>query len=250
MEINVKDKKISREILKLKNLLIKMNIKLINERNDGKISSFHSSYKVGDDNFISVDIQPFITLEIKDREGWNKYKSIIITQKNIYQLIKGFKQLIDNIINGEIFAAKRNGEVIAYGDKIKENTVHIYNLGGTQKLQLQPGVIYDDEDDLTYEGAVAYFNKSDFYAQLTIDDIDAIYYTLNNIDMYAYSQSLLNYYVSTLEKMDVQPIEIRKKKKNPFLENSVPKEEIKSTQTPNDSVSKMSDEDFFGVKNL
>lgn len=71
-------------------------------------------------------------------------------------------------------------------------------------------------------------NKSTF-VDLPIDDFDCLYDNMKNIDIFLYSQALLNYYISYVNKIELLESKIRIKK-NPFVETHEAKEsDVKQT---------------------
>lgn len=243
--------KITRVIIKpAKNCVLKIHIKLVNKRMDGKTENFQNVYINGnDEGTLALDFQSLITLELKDGE-WEREKTICITQNNIYQLIKGMERVINKFYNEKIFAVKKGtNEIVMYKDKAQECTERIYNLGMNQRMIIQPSIIYDN-NDLSYEGVVMYLNKTANFIELPIDAFESLYYALKQINIFEYSQSLLNYYISSVknEKVELTQVQLgggqSKKKKHPLEITSEEKEETTSTLK-----TKQTAEEFFGINN-
>lgn len=214
----MKTRKITRTLLHFKHLVSKFHVRITSDK-DGQEVNFHNSYKSpSGDEYISLDIQSFVTLEFKDDGEWSRSKSITLTDRNLVQILKGLKLCIYNIKHGGVFAIKETtGEIVSYRDKVLESTVEVFNLGNNQRVVLQPGVIYDSEDDLTYEGVVMYINNSSHAVELTIDQIDSLYYTLGKLNMFEYSQMLINYYVSQVGKIEpTKPVSLKRKTVHPL----------------------------------
>jgi hypothetical protein len=194
--------KITRVIIQpTRNLVLKMHVKLLKE-NNGRIENFHNEFGFAGKNYLKLDLQSFMTLEIVDKV-WDKSKSILIDQKNIYQIIKGFEKTIEGIYNGKVFALNRDGKTIIYSDMVEKNTVKIYNLGNGNRLVVKPAIIYDDSD-LTYEGVVLFVNTTDNFVELPIDAFESLYFAIKQTNLFLYSQGLVNYYVSCLEKGELE----------------------------------------------
>jgi hypothetical protein len=224
--------------------MLRIHVKLIQEKNDGRKENFHNVF-VSDDKkgYLTLDLQSFLTLEIKDGD-WAPDKSILIDQKNIYQIIKGFEKSLDAIYNGGIFAVNKRNETIMYKDMAEKHTNRIYNLGMNQRLIIQPAVIFD-ENETTYEGAILYINKMDNYVELPIDAFEALYHTLKETNMFVYSQLLVNYYMSSINKVEVKQTVNQErpkiKKKHPL--------EMKTEETTTSNIKpKQTEEEFFGFK--
>ncbi len=250
MEIQLKDGKISRKLYDKHNITLKITVPLEREDYRKEKKTYHSVYTSKDDvNYITVDIEPFLILEMKDGTPWDKKKSILVTDDNIQALIDGFEKIINNMIYGKVFGQLENGDSIVFKDKVEENTVHISNLLGSQYVELRPGIYVDEQDDLTYECCLMYFNKRSNVIPLTVDTLAALYRKLKQIDIFMYSQALLNYYVATKDKIEL-PKKEPKKKGNVFTAPAVDKQESTMTSSlPANNVSKQSGEDFFGINN-
>lgn len=170
-------------------MVLKLHVKLSTDN-----TSMHNEYEYGGNVYIKIEPQVYLTLECVG-ETWSKDKCIIITQSNIYGIIQNMKKVIDSIYNEDIFANKPSGEIIAYKDMVEKFTRKISVYGTTQYIMLKPSVIYD-ENDISYEGVEMYLNKYDNRIEMTIELFEALYYTLSKIDLFQYSQLLINYFAS------------------------------------------------------
>lgn len=207
-----------------KNLLLKVNV---NVKEDNNVRSFHTVNTVNGNDYLTLDTMPFLTLELKDKEGggdW-KDKAILINQNNIYQIVKGFEKCLENIYNGGVFAVDKQGNSIIFADMVEKNTVRIFNLGANKRMVIKPAVIFD-ENETQYEGVILYINKTANFVELTIDALEALYYCLSKIDIFSYAQLLLNYYVSVAQKegVDVAANKNTIKKRSPDIINKKDKE--------------------------
>lgn len=184
--------KISREILNLgKKLSVKMNVVLLGDNNKWFITQF-SRPGIPSQKGINLNSGCFISFEYK-LGTWSKDKTILINELNLSKVVKGFKNIHKNVYDGEIFAQNKQGKVIIYNDRARECTEHI--RVGTQNMLLQPAIITDDSG-LTYEGIILYMNNMDNAIELPIDWLDGIIHVLDKIDMFMYSQALLNFYIA------------------------------------------------------
>lgn len=217
--------KISRELLNLgRKLVIKMNVNLVGENN----SFFLNQYAKPDGSSaksISLTPNAFITFEYKDG-AWSKDKSILINELNLVKVVKGFRNMHKNIYNGGIFAQDKNGRVVIYSDKARDCTEAI--RVGVQHMLLVPAIIEDDSG-LTYEGVILYMNNMENFVELPIDWFEGIIRVLEKIDMFQYSQLLLNFYITfskNIEKMnEVKIIPSKKDKSSPPKSGSLVKKE-------------------------
>lgn len=236
--------KISRLLLQpVRNLALKVHIKLLHEK-EGRKENFHNLFTMKGNKYLKIDLQSFLTLELNDGQ-WARDKSIIIDQKNIFQLIKGFKRVLDGIYNGNIFAMTKSKEIVIYKEQQEKYTEKIFNLGGVQKIIVRPAIIYDDTD-VSYEGVVIHINRYDNFVELPIDAFEALLYTMEKVDLFVYSQQLLNYYMSCvkdqkveLKETTIEPKNVKTKKQHVLFTQ----EDVKSTL-----VKESSPEEFFDFK--
>ena len=232
--------KISRTVIQpSKELLLRMHVRLLRE-NDGRKENFHKLFEIGGNKYLSLDIQAYLTLELK-RDEWSIDKWVMINQTNIVHIIKGFKKMLNAIYNEGIFANTKGNKIILYKDKVKEHTQKIFNLGNNNRLMISPAIVYDD-NDTSYEGVIIYLNKTDNYTQLPIDAFESLIYSLEKIDIFIYSQEILNYYMSCLkdQKIELQP-NVTTFRQHPIL--TKPKEVVTST-----IIKTNTDKDFFGLE--
>lgn len=231
MSLNVQ--KISRVISQLtKDLRIRIHLKLVNQGKDGRRENFHNVFSVQGNKYLKLDLQSFLTLEFIDKEDdWSQDKSIVINERNIFQITRGVKECIDAIYDGGIFAVDKDKNIVIYADMVEKHTVQIYNIGGNQRMVLKPTIVYD-ENETSYEGATLYINKSDYSIDLPIDVLESMHYILNKIDLFLYSQALLNYYMMSLkeEKIQVKEVNMNTKtssppKTHPLLQSQDKKED-------------------------
>lgn len=195
-------------------------------------------------SILQLDLQSFLTLELKDTM-WTKDKTVLLDQRNIYQVIKAFEKIIDSIYNGGLFAVTKSNKTIMYKEDIDKHTQRIYNIGTHQRMIVHPALIYDEAEDTEYEGVMLYLNKSENFVELPIDAFEALYYTLKQVNMFVYSQLLVNYYMSSIQndKVEIKQNVMTSNKltvRKPHPLEKANTEVTKSTVTP-----KQSAEEFF-----
>lgn len=225
--------------MNFKNLVLKIHVRVFNEQ-----GNCHNEYEYMNNLYLKLDTNVYLTLEIVSDE-WSKDKTLLISQNNIQSIVSMIKKVIKDIYNENIFANKADGEIIAYKDMVDKFTRKISLYGTNQQILIRPGVIYDD-NEVSYEGAILYINKFENKAELPIEMLEALYYTLSNIDLFTYSQLLLNYYISYYKKSDENLFADNKKTftPKPKVNFSDVKEEVESTYRPNNDKEKL----FSGIK--
>lgn len=205
-------------------LVIKINVSLIGDNN----SPFVNQYARPDGSTqksIVLNPNAFLTFEYKEGT-WTRDKSILVNELNLVKVVKGFRKMHNNIYNGGIFAQDKNGKVVIYQDRARECTEAIRL--GTQHMLLVPAIIEDDSG-LTYEGIILYINNMSNYVELPIDYFEGIVRKLEKIDMFVYSQLLLNFYMNfdrnACSDSEVKMIPKKKEKITPPKTGSLVKNE-------------------------
>lgn len=189
-------KKITRTILNIqKNLSLKLHVSLTTVDENGQKKIFHNKYEYGGEKYINIDSTPFMTLSLKtDSAVWDKSSGIMITPMNIVHVVNAMERLLKAIYSDDIFAVDRNDKIVIYKDMVEEHTEKVYNLGMNQRLIMKPAIIMD-YNDIEVEGVVLYLNKPENSIGLGIDAFESLLYNLKSIDLFTYSQMLLNYYL-------------------------------------------------------
>lgn len=198
-------KKITRTILNIqKNLSLKLHVRLTVDDN-GQPKLFHNAYSYDGDDYINIESVPFMTLSLKTDEGWDKSNNIMITPMNIVHVVKAMDRLLKAIYSDDIFAVDRNNKIVIYKDMVEEHTERVFNLGANQRLIMTPAIILD-HNDIEIEGVILYLNKPENSVQLSIDAFESLCYQIKTIDLFTYSQLLLNYYLIQRDMNLTEPI--------------------------------------------
>lgn len=212
-----------------------LHVRLVNEIN-GNMVSYHNSYvSPYNEEYVSLDISSFLTLEYTEKDGeWDRSKSITITNRTIVQFIKGLRRIISNLEHGRVFGIREGTkEPVLFKDRVEENTVIINNIGVGQAVELRPAVIYDEDNDISYEGVVMYLNKVSHAVYLTTDELDALYHELSTMSLTMMSQLMINYHVAQSGKATMNPsVNLAKPKPKTHPLDGIPKaaETIQTTK--------------------
>lgn len=183
--------KIVKTIISYGKLAIKLHLKLTNEKGE----SVHCEYEYKSNTYLRLDTYAFLTIDIMEHGEWDPSKSIMITPINLPSVISCMKTIIHDIYNEKIFAVKKSGEIVIYSDLADKFTQHVPLLNSQSALVIKPAVVYD-ENEVSYEGVYMCINKIDNIIDLPIQLFESIVYILERIDLFAYSQLLLNYVAS------------------------------------------------------
>lgn len=233
------------------NLSLKMHVKLMEDKRSGRKENFHQEFEVRGKTYMNLDIQSFLTLEYRDKNvAWDRSQSIVINQRNLHVIVNDMGKMIKHIYGNDVFkhdAAK--GHSVVYAEDIEKYTVRMYNLTANQRIVLKPAMIMGDSEEM-YEGVIMYINNSDNVVELVVDAFESLYNTLKRIDLFLYSQSIVNYYAACIETGKIKvgeddaPAEQPKPKKHPL---TAPPKVEEPPQTTSSIPQKK--EDFFGINN-
>lgn len=179
--------KLSRTILYLRELVIRIHVKLQDDN-----FNYYNEFKYNNKIYSRLEPGVFLTLEMnKDKGSFAPDKNILITQVNINSVLNAFKTVQESIYEQKIFG-KRDNEIFAYEDMVKKYTVKIVLPRSNYAMIIKPSVVYD-ENEISYEGVRLFLNKIENIINLTIDEFETVIHTLSQIDLFQYSQLLLNY---------------------------------------------------------
>lgn len=185
---------LSRIIFNTKTLSVKL--KVILENTVGGIKYFyHNDFSYGNARYFKLSPSAYITVEYTNKqngEGYDPSKNISITYLKWYQFIEALRRMRHNIHKPDIFVMKGN-EIILYDDVKKDNIVSVHI--GNNTMVMSPAIIYD-ANEVSYEGVYIYINKTINIIELSVDEFESFVYQMEKVDIFAYSQSLINYYVS------------------------------------------------------
>lgn len=185
----IKPVKISYPIVTLGKLAVRFHLKLFDQN-----SRVHNEFNFENKDYVRIDTKPFVTLEPISEEGvWAPGRTLIVSNRNIFALIKGLKEAKQVLYEKDVFATK-NGELILYNDVAEQNRVVIRIPFTKQAVAIRAAVVRGS-DDITYEGVILLINDDNNFAYLTIDELESLIYNISRIDFNVYSQMLLNYYI-------------------------------------------------------
>lgn len=229
--------KISRIILQVnKDLIVKIHCKLTKEVN-GIIRNFHNFFSYGDSTYLTLEHFVYVTIEIKkELTAWSKDQTIMITSRNIHQLLQGLK-CITSICKGNdniyyyTTQSDGNDKITVLDETIKEHNLQLRLLGDDMPRILIHPSVKEDEYGMYHEAIRIYLNRTTIFTDITIDEAESLYYNLSKIDFFQYGMSMIQYYVSSIESDKVQITEEKrnfKPIKPRVVFNDNKKEEVKS----------------------
>ena len=230
--------KITRVLYTYNKLNVKLHVKILSDKNE----PLHVEYEYGKKKYVKLDNFAYLTIDMMEPGEWNQSKSIMVTQYNIHIIISAINKVIDSIYKSDIYATKSNGNIVFYKDNAVKARQQINVVAPNGAILIEPTVVYDD-NDIGYEGVNLFINKPENMVQLPIHYLEALKYTLEKIDLFHYSQMLLNYFVTYYGKSDSYLFEKRKniEKYKQHISFDSPTEETSANFRRNTS-----DSDYFG----
>lgn len=183
--------KITRTLFQTRELILRLHVSTFNETYGG----FHSEYTFGRNTYTRIEPGVYLTLDIKKPEGqFDRTSSVIIARGNLHIYKKAFKRMLNNIYEQNIFANKGNSVVI-YQDMAEKYSERVMIPRLNSGMIMKAAVVFD-ENDVSYEGVNIYLNKTENMTSLFIDEFEELTNIILDIDLFVYSQLLLNYFVS------------------------------------------------------
>lgn len=172
---------------------------------------------------------------------WRK-QHLTMTQKNQYIFIKAFKDILKIMYQEKDIFYMKDGKLHLY-NLSDEDIVKVFNAGSNNVFELRPAVIVDDDGE-EYEGASLCINATSNIGPLVLDEIHAMVHILERIDIFLYSQSLINFYYSYVSKADANKVLVKRPEKKKLF---VPKEEPPfEGEEKVESTIPIEEEDIFG----
>lgn len=228
------DKSISRTIARIGWLDIKMSIPL-----QGDQTPLLQDYEAPDgenvQHYISLNHFPMVIIECarKEFKKYKRKKSLIMTNRNQHIIVKAFEKMKEILYRDDLFYT-RDGYLYTY--HIDEDMlVKEYGAGANNNFVLYPTVITMEGEGKQYEGVRMFFNESDISLDLSIDEFESALNVLKKIDIFVYSQALLNFYMTYKDKIEKETVKPAKRK-NLFKEPPPPpKEQVVSTIVKKDA---------------
>ena len=239
MNTGNKPYKIFRPLFQTKDLLLRIHVVLNDENNNA-----HEEYEFNKKIYTKINPKTFLTLEIKKQdEQFDPTASMLIGRGTQCIFEKAFDRLLANIYTNDIFANKGN-TIIAYQDMVEKFSEKIMIPRSNTGVIITPAVIYD-ENDISYEGVTFFINRTSNTASLTISEFEEFVYTFKKIDLFSYSQLIMNYYASVYGAASQQPQ--TNNKQNHYankIDWSMPKQEPQTAS----NFRKETDNIFSGIK--
>lgn len=240
-EIKHIDKKIVRTIARFTSFKLELNVSLLQP--DGKsgvmdwerqVNSMWIEHSYYIENSVFLVIKNTSKNSDKDID-WRK-RSLYMTSRTQPIFVKAFDDILRILYDEDHDPFyQEKGRLKTYTPE-ENQIVYVDNAGDDNIFELRPAVIVD-KDNVEYEGAALSINTSENVGGLVLDELTAIRDILSKIDLFLYSQSLLNFYYIYRKKVEADHVvvktqETRATKKRLFNpEDTEPKGEERVTST-------------------
>ena len=244
------DKRIVRTIAKFSSFKLELHVLLTQP--DGKPGVIDWEREVSSlwtEHNYYIDSSAFLIIKNTSKNSdkdidWRK-RSLYMTSRTQHIFVKAFDDMLKILYdetNDPFY--QEHGHLKTYTPE-ENQIVFVDSVGDDNVFELRPAVI-TDKDNVEYEGAALSINTSTNTGGLVLDELEAIRDILSKIDLFLYSQSLLNFYYLYKKKVESEHVvvknqETRTTKKKLFsiqdLEESNKREErMTSVEMKNDDV--------------
>lgn len=184
-------KKISRTIFRISNLVCKISIGLLSGEGQ-KVGV--DVYDFSGSKYLSLQYYPLLVLDIVDKSVWSRNRSIVLNSKTLVHFISGVHKLIKLFDNDIYFYNSDKKLCLVALDS--SYLIRLTNLGDNNIVEMYP-VVIEDRDLVQYEGARLVFNNVNNFVELSYDELLSLSYLLKKIDLFTYSQLLINFIAMT-----------------------------------------------------
>ena len=151
---------------------------------------------------LTLSASPLLILAPAARDAWGKYGAqgcVFINATNKRSVVKMMKKMWKLVCSNDVFFNEHD-ECKMFAPKDGKSYSMSMRVGKSSTLTLTP-IIITDIDGYTYEG-VRLMMGGEATVDLVSDEYELLYRTLKNMDVFLYSQALLNFYVGYKEKFD------------------------------------------------
>lgn len=192
-------RRVTRTVFRINKIICKINVPLVNDN-----SSYGNPVTVykGLNNSLNLnlDFNPLLILSFSDKKEWSRSNSIILTHRNISHFCKGLRKMIKKFDDDIYYYTSSKKLKLKAIDS--SYLVQINNLGENNVVELYP-IVVNDKDLIEYEGVRICFNNDTNYADLSYDELVSLEEMVSRIDIFTYSQLLINYAMIVQQKVRV-----------------------------------------------
>ena len=149
-------------------------------------------YPKNDGSSVYMEFPAFITITLPTEypQVTTVRRRIVLTTKSKHDFLDGFKKFLDVFQRDDIFYIS-NRRLCMY--PVKEDMIQTMALGGKWFVELRPTIVDDGKGGI-YEGGYIAFNQEANGVDLTYSELYEMYKVIDAIDIFMYSQLLLNFF--------------------------------------------------------
>lgn len=151
---------------------------------------------------IELNYTPMVYIKANSKLFWDRGRKamIIMTMRNQHIIVEAFRRMM-RIMHEDVFYME-NGVLQRYA--LKEEWIVREYPSQKDSFVLTPTLIKDESDGRLYEGVNMLLNDSEIYIDFTFDEFMAVFNALSRIDLFLYSQSLLNFYIEYKKHVEIE----------------------------------------------
>lgn len=218
--------------MKLKiNLTLKPDVVTANKNFNTKIID---KFNMNGADYLKFAPYPFLVIDIsssKDRgDEWSSNNSVALSQHGIFVMKKALKKMLKNMTDEDLYKYIDDRLVMNKAIADEKNVKFIVS---NKHILLSPSIVLDNHDE--YEGITFMINSYANYSQLTLEEAEFLYDTLNRIDLMSIALQMMNASM-LLKNTSARKLEVPKKA---VPENETKEEDVSSnfsTETPESAI--------------
>jgi hypothetical protein len=177
-----------------------------------KFGKLVNKFAIAGNEYLNIMPFPFILFDISSKKernenGYSAYDSISLNKKNLFFVIKKIEKLLKDFTTPDLFYYDEKGELKVNPELVEKfRVIHKTN---SKTMVIQPAVVYDEKDDVSYEGCILAINSFDHSTEITYAELQFLHHELTKIDMTDLSMQILSL-SSLIEKIKLSNIDIPK----------------------------------------
>ena len=176
----------------------KLKVKLTaNILNQGYQDTYYTLYEKDELDYLTFNSPFSIVLQYKDN-FYDSSKVVHITELNIVRFVRGLTQLKSTLSNENLFIYNKGGGMKYCGT---EDDIIKLSLGRGEFLELEPGVVYVDENT-ELPGVKFRINTKENEAGITIDEFETLLWKFQRTNIGAEGIQLLTLKALTEDKIN------------------------------------------------
>jgi hypothetical protein len=189
---------ISRSIVKSKGMDVRFHTRLIIDDSISKsYKPYHIIFTMNKKDYMVLDVSSYVSLKYIPSNNADKTglkDSLLISDKYIYYILKGLRDMKRIMYNKDTYYLV-DGKLKV--NNLETNTIRL-GLGKENSIMMFPDI--KESDGIEYEIVALCVNSPDRLIELDLESFEALLYALSKVDYFMYSQALLNYFISSVDK--------------------------------------------------